>query len=107
MSFFSFLSKTEDNLSGSEFKAKFQASPNAVLLDVRTPGEVSTGKLPGAINMNIQDSSFQNKAANLSKEKEYFVYCRSGMRSANAVKVLKSLGLQAYNLEGGIGAWPN
>jgi rhodanese-related sulfurtransferase len=36
----------------------------------------------------------------------YFVYCRSGHRSAAAVSVMQQLGFQSiYELDGGISAW--
>jgi rhodanese-related sulfurtransferase len=107
MSIFSFLSKSEEDLTGTEFKSKFQSSKNAKLLDVRTPAEFASGKIPGAKNINIQDPSFQSEINKLSKDTEYYVYCRSGMRSSKAVKYMNSMGFKAYNLQGGIGAWPN
>ena len=107
MSIFSFLSKSDEDLKGVEFKNKFQSSDNAKLIDVRTPVEFASGSIPGAQNINIQDPGFQTEIEKLSKESEYFVYCRSGMRSSKAVKFMISQGFKAFNLQGGISSWPS
>ncbi|MFN3814153.1 MAG: rhodanese-like domain-containing protein, partial [Aquificaceae bacterium] len=44
--------------------------------------------------------------SNLPKDKVYIVYCRSGERSAFATYFLRHMGYEAYNLAGGILAWP-
>ncbi len=95
-----------DNLPGNLFKKEFQASKGAVLLDVRTPMEVRSGALPGAIAIDIMSSSFASKIAALDRSKTYFVYCRSGNRSAQACQIMHRQGFDVRNLMGGIGAWP-
>jgi rhodanese-related sulfurtransferase len=45
---------------------------------------------------------------NLDKEKTYFVYCQTGVRSATAMSIMKNIGYKkVFNLEGGIKAWIN
>jgi rhodanese-related sulfurtransferase len=45
-------------------------------------------------------------AGKLDKKKPVAVYCRSGMRSANAANILKEMGFKKiYNLDGGYLAW--
>jgi rhodanese-related sulfurtransferase len=51
--------------------------------------------------------NFKNEIEQLDKNKTYFVYCRSGNRSGQACMMMSDLSLKAYNLIGGIGAWPN
>ena len=47
-----------------------------------------------------------DEAQKLDKDKAYFIYCRSGARSAQACQVLDHLGVVAtFNLKGGILAW--
>ena len=94
------------NLHGSEFKAQFEQDVNAVLLDVRTPAEYNGGNIPNAINLDIMSYNFRNEIEQLDKNKTYFVYCRSGNRSGQACMMMSDLGLKAYNVFGGIGAWP-
>lgn len=94
-----------NNMNGREFKMSFE-NKNGVLIDVRTPDEFNAGHIEGAINLDIFNPSFRNEIENLSKDKEYFVYCRSGNRSAQACMLMSELGLQSNNLYGGISAWP-
>lgn len=101
-----FSSKKEYDLSGQEFKSQFLSTKGAVLLDVRTAGEFHSGTILGAKNLDVMSPSFQNQIAKLDASKTYFVFCRSGSRSASAVKIMKNAGLKAFNLIGGIGAFP-
>ncbi len=77
-----------------------------VVLDVRTPEEFTAGRLPGAVNVDIQVPKFQDRLAALDRGKTYLVYCRTGNRSARAVQVMKSLGFQSvYHMTEGILRW--
>lgn len=82
------------------------ADPNVVLLDVRTEKEFNEGHLSNALNIDIKQSGFVEKAkAVLPADKTIAVYCRSGKRSALAAVQLASEGYKVVNLEGGILAW--
>lgn len=104
--FNSIFSKKENDLDGKTFKQKFETTANAELLDVRTPGEFSSGSIPGAKNLDLMAPDFQNQVQKLDKDKTYFLFCRSGSRSGSAASLLEKSGLNSYNLAGGIGAWP-
>lgn len=95
-----------ENLSGRAFKAQLEESPNAVLLDVRTAGEFSAGTIPGARNLDFLSPNFAKNAQQLDKDATYFVFCRSGNRSAQACKMMHKMGYDVRNLSGGIGAFP-
>lgn len=97
--------KTYENLNGADFKRRFEASQNAVLLDVRTAGEVASGTIKGARNIDFMAVDFQKKIEQLDKSKEYFLFCRSGNRSGQACALMQARGFTVYNLAGGIGAW--
>ncbi|PKV75160.1 rhodanese-like domain-containing protein [Pontibacter ramchanderi] len=99
--------KNYENLDGKTFKAKFQTAPKAELLDVRTAGEFASGTIKGAKNLDVTTGQFQNALGSLDKDKEYFVFCRSGNRSGSACDLMSAQGFKCYNLAGGIGAWPN
>ena len=76
------------------------------LVDVRTPMEYAEGHLPGALLIDVKDSTFLEKAENLlSQESPVAVYCRSGHRSARAARQLVKAGFEVVNLKGGILAW--
>ena len=82
------------------------SSPDVVVLDVRTAEEFAEGHLPGAINIDVKESNFLEKAVRtLPSDKKIAVYCRSGRRSAQAAEQLASKGYQVTNLKGGIIAW--
>jgi len=94
-----------NNVNSEEF-SKLKISDNTVVLDVRTPAEYSQGKIEGAINISYPSSDFETKVKELSKEKKYLVYCRSGSRSTFACLVMKKLGYKnIMNLKGGLIDW--
>lgn len=99
--------KAYENLDGLSFKGKFKTTQGAVLIDVRTAGECSEGTIQGAKNIDFLSSSFKDQFLKLDKSKAYFLFCRSGNRSGQACNILSKEGYKVYNLEGGIGAWPN
>ena len=84
--------------------ADFRKAPDALLLDVRSPEEYREGHIPGSQNLPLQLLD-KLPAVVENKEKELFVYCRSGARSRQAVEILKSMGyVNAHNI-GGIVAY--
>ncbi len=79
---------------------------DAVLLDVREPQEYQDGFLANSIRIPL--GSLAEKAGQLDKHRErpIIIVCRSGNRSATAVRMLKKLGYETvYNLGGGLHAW--
>ncbi|WMX16357.1 MULTISPECIES: rhodanese-like domain-containing protein [unclassified Aureispira] len=94
------------DLNPEAFKKAMAENDNVVLLDVRTPGEVAQGKIEGAVAIDFFADDFQTQVSALDKDKNYFVYCRSGQRSGQACQLMHQLGFQSLvNLEGGILAW--
>lgn len=80
------------------------SSDPPVLLDVRPPAEAATGGLHGAVAMSLED--LPARLAELDPHRETVVYCRRGVRSAEAVDVLRSAGFSAVRqLRGGLDAW--
>jgi len=74
------------------------------VVDVRDPVEQQVSKLAGAVNIPLGQLAV--RLNELSPEAEIVVYCRSGVRSAQAVGTLLSAGFQkVLNLKGGINAW--
>jgi rhodanese-related sulfurtransferase len=98
-------SRPYEDLYGREFQRKLTGDSNAVLLDVRTPEEFASERIPESINVNVMDGSFIEKISMLDKTKNYFVYCRSGGRSGQACAIMAKQGLKVYNLAGGIANW--
>jgi len=95
------------DLGVKEFSAKV-AEAGVITLDVRTPGEFMGGFIQGAQNIDFQSGNFENEIAALDKNATYAVYCRSGNRSGQAVKVMHDAGFHnVYNLKGGVIDWTN
>jgi rhodanese-related sulfurtransferase len=95
------------DLSVTEFSGKV-AEAGVITLDVRTPGEFAEGHIEGAQLIDFQSGNFENEISSLDKNATYAVYCRSGNRSGQAVKVMHDAGFHnVYNLNGGVIDWAN
>ncbi|WP_082218527.1 rhodanese-like domain-containing protein, partial [Geobacillus sp. ZGt-1] len=73
------------------------------IIDVREPGEVAAGKIPGAVNIPLGLIEF--RMHELDKNEEYILVCRSGGRSGRAAEFLDSRGYRVINMTGGMLAW--
>ena len=93
-------------LDAKAFKEKLSEDQNAVLLDVRTPAEVAEGIIPGAVVIDFTAPDFAGKISALDKDKDYFVYCKGGGRSAKTASLMETSGFKKiYNLQGGYDGW--
>jgi rhodanese-related sulfurtransferase len=94
-------------LTQDKWREVLDKSENAVILDVRTPQECSEGVIPNAIEIDILNpDSFMSEIEKLDKDKDYFIYCRSGNRSGQACNVMEQMGFNStYNLLGGMLEW--
>lgn len=93
-------------LSPTLFAEKIKETPNAQILDVRTPEEFAGEHLDNAVNVNWTGNDFDAGAAKFDKSKPVFVYCKIGGRSAQAAARLGEMGFaEVYDLQGGIMKW--
>lgn len=93
------------NMNVKDFAAKTQEA-GVVVVDVRTPGEFSQGHIQGAINIDVEASTFDSEIAKLDKTKTYAVYCHSGNRSGVATQAMAKAGFtHLFNLQNGIADW--
>lgn len=91
------------DLAPEEFARK---SREGILVDVRTPAEVSKGIIAGSLAMDYNHPDFLSQAIELPKDREIYLYCAIGGRSSKASELLIQQGFtKVYNLQGGIGAW--
>ena len=89
-------------VSSDEFQTAI--ADGALLVDVRTAAEFSSGRIPGAVNVPIGD--IETAAAGWDKTEPIALYCATGSRSADAAATLRALGFESvYDLSGGIMAW--
>jgi phage shock protein E len=95
------------DLSVTEFSVKILQS-GVIILDVRTPAELTDGIIKGAENLDFNSGNFETQIEYLDKRSPYAVYCRSGNRSGKAAMVMRAAGFHdVYNLDGGIIGWVN
>jgi len=83
-----------------------QGNPNFVILDVRTPREFFKERIPGAVNLDFYAHTFNIDLSKLDRSKTYLVYCKSGVRSNSAIKLMQKLGFKKfYHINEGIDEW--
>lgn len=98
------LYRSKENLTKEEVKEMMQSNSNIILLDVRNHQEYEEGHLNGAINIPTYD--LYRNAPKILKDKEAIIiaYCTVGVRSKNAINILRKMGYKnLYHLDGGIG----
>lgn len=95
------------NLTQEQWKEGIEKDENAYILDVRTEEEFIEGYIPNSKNLDIhQGQGFLDEVDKLDKSRNYYVYCRSGARSAQACALMNQRGFEnAHNLMGGITEW--
>ena len=74
------------------------------LIDVRSAGEFAYGGIPGAINFSVDE--IRERHSEITG-KNLLVYCQVGQRGHTASLLLKELGFNAVNLDGGYFTWSN
>jgi len=96
-----------EDITQEEWQELIGKDDNAVILDVRTPEEVDDGYIPNMKNIDIRmGQGFLDEVEKLDKSKSYYVYCRSGARSAQACQLMEQMGFSTtYNLIGGFMDW--
>lgn len=86
------------------FQTELRDAKNGILIDVREPAEFHSGHIPGAVNIPL--SQLGSKTDSISKDRNVYLYCRSGMRSKQAARVLRGQGYaNLAHLQGGISGW--
>ncbi len=74
------------------------------VLDVRTPQEYAEGHVPGAVN--VPHDQLASRLAEVPKDKDVVLYCKSGRRAGIAADVLAANGYtRLSHLEGDMNAW--
>ena len=94
------------NISVEDLQVVLKDNKNTQLVDVRTSTECAKGIIENAIKIDVKESDFEKIALDkLDKTKPVYLYCRSGVRSKKASKLLLKKGFQTYNVLGGYIAW--
>ena len=110
-------------INPEQTKQIMEQYPAALLIDVREADEYAQGHIPGAFLLPLNtitsaqtadtlraaglDKAAQEKGlASTGNVSAFIVYCRSGVRSANAAQHLSNLGFSPVLDAGGINSWP-
>jgi sulfur-carrier protein adenylyltransferase/sulfurtransferase len=95
-------------ITATELKGMLDRGDNIFLIDVREPNEYEIVSIPGATL--IPKDQFLTGAAleKLPQDKRIVLHCKSGVRSAEALAVVKTAGFaDAVHVGGGVLAWVN
>lgn len=71
-----------------------------MIIDIRSFEKYNSGHLDGAINISYNDL-YLYPSKYLDKEKKYFLYCDTGIRSNRLVNMLNKMGYNCVNIDGG------
>ncbi len=81
-------------------------SSDFYLLDVRTDQEYTQAHIKGSHKLDFYSADFAANVARLDRDKTYLLYCRTGVRSAKTLVLMRKLGFaKVYNMRGGIQSW--
>ncbi|NOX17035.1 MAG: rhodanese-like domain-containing protein, partial [Chlorobi bacterium] len=95
------------NISTVQLKQLMAQDSSLVILDVRTPEELTgeLGHIKGVINIPVQVLKERIAELDKYKDKDIYVICRSGNRSQYGTKILREEGFKAFNVLGGMRAY--
>jgi molybdopterin/thiamine biosynthesis adenylyltransferase/rhodanese-related sulfurtransferase len=91
-------------ITASELKEMQDRGEPMLLVDVREPAEWEIVRIPGAVL--IPKGDLPGKLAELPQDRPVIAYCKTGIRSAEALALLKNAGFaDAKHVQGGVTAW--
>jgi rhodanese-related sulfurtransferase len=93
-----------EHIEAFDWNDKINNDRSAVIVDTRTQREWCLGAIKDSVLLDVLNPiSFMNQARKLDKDKNYYLYCQTGLRSVQACMILENLGFKkTYNLKGGI-----
>ena len=92
------------DISVEQARKLIEETPSLIIVDVRTEKEFRESHVKGAINLCICNPN--NLLDKLALNDEILIYCESGIRSSEALRILKGEGYnKVYHMFGGIDAW--
>jgi sulfur-carrier protein adenylyltransferase/sulfurtransferase len=90
-------------ISVQELKKKLDNGGEVSVLDVREPHEYEVANIGARL---IPLGELPERLIELDKDETFAIHCKTGGRSASAVKLLQEAGFEnVYNVKGGITAW--
>ena len=96
----------DSTISVSELKSKIDKSDNFFLIDVREPSEFEIVRIPGSTLIPKQGFLDGTALTDLPQDRPIILHCKSGVRSAECLAILKGAGFaDATHVSGGVIAW--
>ena len=93
------------NVSAKQFATLINEGKGQ-LIDIRTPKEFNAGHIEGAQMIDFYSPDFKSQLTKLNKEQPVYIYCRSGNRTSQTVRIMQSMGFkEVVNLQYGINDW--
>jgi adenylyltransferase/sulfurtransferase len=97
---------TGSTITVQELKSKIDALEDYYLIDVREPSEFDIVRIPTSHLIPKQGFIDGSVLATLPQDKPIILHCKSGVRSAECLAILKSAGFaDASHVSGGVVAW--
>jgi molybdopterin/thiamine biosynthesis adenylyltransferase/rhodanese-related sulfurtransferase len=98
------ITQADREISPSDLLKQIEAGRDIQLIDVRERNELAVSYIEGA--HNIPMGEFPEHLADLNRDQEIVIFCRTGIRSWKALEILLNAGFtKVKNLRGGINAW--
>jgi len=96
----------DSTISVAELKSKIDNKENFLLIDVREPSEFEIVRIPGSVLIPKQGFLDGSALGDLPQDKPIILHCKSGVRSAECLAILKGAGFaDATHVSGGVVAW--
>jgi rhodanese-related sulfurtransferase len=94
-------------MTATELKQKLDQGADIQIIDVREPNEYAFARIPDSIHIPL--AQVVTRMSEIDPQRETVVHCKTGGRSASAIRALQQAGFKGTlaNLKGGITAWSN
>jgi sulfur-carrier protein adenylyltransferase/sulfurtransferase len=100
------LAAAGSTITAGELKELIDAEKSIYLVDVREPAEWEIVRIPGATLIPKDEILRGDALASLPQDRQIVLYCKSGVRSAEALAAVKNAGFRdAVHVQGGVTAW--
>jgi adenylyltransferase/sulfurtransferase len=98
------LAAAGSTITATELKSMQDRGEDFLLVDVREPAEWEIVRIPGAVL--IPKGDLPSRLSELPQNKPVVMYCKTGVRSAETLALLKNAGFKdAVHVQGGVSAW--
>ncbi|MCX4746888.1 adenylyltransferase/sulfurtransferase MoeZ [Kitasatospora sp. NBC_01287] len=95
-------------ITSKQLKEMQDNNEDILLIDVREPGEYEIVSIPGAVLIPKNEFLMGNALEKLPQDKKIVLHCKTGVRSAEVLAVLKAAGFaNSVHLGGGVVGWVN